>query len=297
MSRQIRIVDVFTEKPLAGNQLAVVLDGKRLSPEVMQRIAREMNFPETTFVLPPDDRSHAAKVRIFTPVRELPFAGHPTVGTAWVLHDEGIVNGLEFALEEGVGPVPVRGVRESGQIVFWMSHPKVSFGEMFEDRAAVATALGLKEHALAPEIPLQIASTGVPFLFVALRGQEDVDAAISDSQRLEELFRGREEVAVFLFAAVSSAKLYSRMFAGHVFDIREDAATGSASGPLGAFAVKYGLVKRAPKVRILSEQGTKMGRQSFIRIELAYDDSTDIPSRIEVGGSVMPVLKGTLSDF
>ena len=125
MTRQIRIVDVFTEKPLAGNQLAVVLDGKDLSVRLMQRIAREMNFSETTFVLPPENPAHAARVRIFTPHSEMPFAGHPTIGTAWVLADEGIVPGdkLEFVLEEKVGPVPVRGEKKNGGVVFWMTHP------------------------------------------------------------------------------------------------------------------------------------------------------------------------------
>ena len=118
MGRTIRIVDVFTEKPLAGNQLAVVLDGRDLRTEEMQRIAREMNFSETTFVLPAENRAHAAKVRIFTPFFEMKFAGHPTVGTAWVLADEGLVpdGSLEFVLEEGVGPVRVRGVRQNGRV-------------------------------------------------------------------------------------------------------------------------------------------------------------------------------------
>ena len=136
----------------------------------------------------------------------------------------------------------------------------------------------------------------MPFLFVALRSKADVDAAVSDGPRLSAIFRGRPEFAIFLFSAVASDRLYSRMFAGHVLDIREDPATGSASGPLGAFAVKYGLVPRAPKVEIVSEQGTRMGRQSFIHIELTYG-SSDVPTRIEVGGSVRPVISGTLSDF
>src|SRR5262245_36181592 len=105
MTRRIRIVDVFTDKALAGNQLAVVLDGKDISPRLMQRIAREMNFSETTFIMPPENPAHAAKIRIFTPAVELPFAGHPTVGTAWVLIDEGLVpkDHKEFVLEENVG--------------------------------------------------------------------------------------------------------------------------------------------------------------------------------------------------
>ena len=129
--RQIRVVDVFTEKPLAGNQLAVVLDGRNISAGDMQRIAREVNFSETTFVLPPDDSAHAAKVRIFTPYVELAFAGHPTIGTAWVLANEGKVpdGKLDFVLEEKVGPVAVRGVKKNGGIAFWMNHPPLRFGE------------------------------------------------------------------------------------------------------------------------------------------------------------------------
>jgi len=133
MSRPIRIVNVFTDKRLAGNQLAVVLDGKDLSAKTMQRIAQEMNFSETTFVLPPEDSKHAAKVRIFTPAAELPFAGHPTIGTAWVLADEGLVSGdaTDFTLEENVGPVKVRSVKEHGRVLFWMTHPPLTFGPVF----------------------------------------------------------------------------------------------------------------------------------------------------------------------
>jgi trans-2,3-dihydro-3-hydroxyanthranilate isomerase len=291
-TRQVRIVDVFTEKALAGNQLAVVLDGRDLSTDVMQRIAREMNFSETTFVLPPDDPAHAAKVRIFTPATELSFAGHPTVGTAWVLSDEGLVPGgaLEFVLEEGVGPVSVRGVKAKDRLVFWMTHPPLTFGEVFA-HTQLADALGLSLSDFVAEVPAQVASTGSPFLFAALRDARSVDAAVSDRLRLQHLLRDGSAHGVFMFSVLPRNRLYSRMFS---VDTPEDPATGSACGPLVAFAVKYGLVGRAPKVSMISEQGTKMGRQSFVHIELEYGESPDIPSRIEVGGSVMPVLKGEL---
>jgi trans-2,3-dihydro-3-hydroxyanthranilate isomerase len=141
------------------------------------------------------------------------------------------------------------------------------------------------------DVPAQIVTTGNPFLFVALRDARAVDSAVSDRSRLEKLLLRKAAHGVFLFAAVGADRLYSRLLAP---DLGEDPATGSASGPLGAYAVKYGLLKRAPKLSIVSEQGTKMGRQSFVHIELDYTDETDIPSRIEVGGSVMPVLKGEL---
>jgi len=293
VTHQIRIVDVFTEKALAGNQLAVVLDGKGLTAKLMQRIARELNFSETTFILPPDDPAHAAKVRIFAPTVEMPFAGHPTIGTAWVLADEGLVPGgkLEFVLEEKVGPVPVRGEKKNGGVVFWMTHPKLTYGEVLP-HSRVAAAIGLKEADIVESVPAQVASTGNPHLYVALRDAHAVDAAESDHAKLQTVLGADSAFGVFVFAVNGENRLYSRMFS---LDIPEDPATGSASGPLGAFAVRYGLVERAPKVEIVSEQGTKMGRQSFVHIELAYDDDdADIPSRIEVGGSVMPVLKGEL---
>lgn len=299
MSHKIFTVDVFTDKPLAGNQLAVVLDAHDIPADVMQRIAKEMNISETTFVLPPDDPAHAARVRIFTPAEELPFAGHPTIGTAWVLATQGLVPGeaLEFTLEEKIGPVPVRGVSVPGGLAFWMTHPAAEFGEVYEERIDVAAAVGLTEHDLVAGVPIQVARTGVPFLFVALRDARSVDAAVPNQQLLRSLFHNTPPLAVFIFASLGKSRLYSRMFAPHVLDIPEDPATGSASGPLGAFAVKSGLVPRASSVSIVSEQGTKMGRQSFINIELEYGESPDIPTRIEVGGSVMPVISGTLPDF
>ena len=298
MTHRIFTVDVFTERPLAGNQLAVVLDAADISDDAMQRIAKEMNISETTFVLPPEDPAHAARVRIFTPAAELPFAGHPTIGTAWVLATQGLVpdGALEFTLEEKVGPVKVRGVRKPDGLEFWMTHPPARFGDVRDDRLQVATAVGLTEHDLLPGVPIQVGETGVPFLFVTLRHARSVDAAIPDQMLLRGLFPSTPALAVFVFASLGKNRLYSRMFAPHVLDIPEDPATGSASGPLGAFAVKSGLVPRAPVVSIVSEQGTKMGRQSFINIELEYGESHDIPTRIEVGGSVRPVITGTIPD-
>jgi trans-2,3-dihydro-3-hydroxyanthranilate isomerase len=295
VGHRIHLVDVFTEKPLAGNQLAVVLDAQDIPGEVMQRIAKEMNISETTFVMPPADPAHAARVRIFTPVNELPFAGHPTIGTAWVLSTQGLVpnNALEFALEEGVGPVPVRGIRRLGGTTFWMTHPKLTFGEVISERAELAGALGLTEADLLPDVPAQVASTGNRFLFVGLRDVHAVDRAGLNRAAAQRVLHGGA-LGVFVFAPAERNRLYSRMFP---LDFAEDPATGSGAGPLGAFAVKYGLVPRAPKVAIVSEQGTKIGRQSFIHIELEYADAGDIPTRIDVGGSVRPVLSGTLEDF
>ena len=293
---RIHTVDVFAERSLAGNQLAVVLEADDIPGEAMQRIAKEMNISETTFVLRPADPAHAARVRIFTPASELPFAGHPTVGTAWVLATEGLVPGgsLDFVLEEGVGPVKVRGVKGPTGVTFWMTHPELTFGAVERRRVQAAEAIGLSDADLLPEVPVQVASTGNPFLFFALRDGLAVDEAVLDRELLSDVLKGTHAFGAFIFAAVGGNRLYSRMFS---LDIPEDPATGSGSGPLGAFAVRYGLVPPAPKVSIVSEQGTKMGRQSFIHIELTYNGSQETPMRIEVGGAVRPVIAGTLLDF
>ena len=295
---RLRWVDVFTQRALAGNPLAVVLEADGLSTAQMQAIARETNLSETTFVLPPEKRGHAAKVRIFTPYVELPFAGHPTVGTGWVLLDEGLVgsNADAFTLEEGVGPIPVRVDRGGGEVVLWMSHPPVRFGEVIEEREDMVAALRLRVGDLLPEAPIQIVSTGVPFVYVALKDAAAVDRAVSSGEALTSVLDRYGLPGVFLFAAVGGNRLYSRMFDPHtVTRIVEDPATGSASGPLGAFAVRYGLIPRAAQVSIVSEQGTKMGRQSFVHIELAYAAGAELPNRIEVGGSVVPVMAAELS--
>ena len=295
-SYRLRIVDVFTEKQLAGNPLAVVLAADDISAETMQAVARETNLSETTFVLRPE-KSGAARVRIFTPHAELPFAGHPTIGTAWVLIDEGAVDRKdeEFTLEEKIGPVPVRVERSGEAMVLWMTHPVVEFGQIIEARGGLAEAMGLTEDDLMADIPIQVASTGVPFLYVALRDRAAVDRARSNGEALTRVLERYQSPPVLLFAANGTNRVYSRMFGPHsLTQIMEDPATGSASGPLGAFAVKYGIVRRQSTVRLVSEQGTRMGRQSFIHIRLRFQDSRDVPVSIEVGGSVVPVITGML---
>jgi trans-2,3-dihydro-3-hydroxyanthranilate isomerase len=295
---RLRWVDVFTERALAGNPLAVVLEADGLSSRQMQAIARETNLSETTFVLPAEAAGRAARIRIFTPHVELPFAGHPTIGTGWVLLNEGLVRSEppSFTLEEGVGPVPVRVDRVRNILRLWMTHPPVTYGEIIEEREEIAAALGLTIDALRADVPIQVVTTGVPFLYVTLKDARAVDAAVSRGDALTSVLGAHGRPPVFLFATTGDNRLYSRMFGPHS-DTRivEDPATGSASGPLGAFAVRYGLIPRAAEVSMVSEQGTRMGRQSFVHIKLAYTDRADAPTRIEVGGSVVPVMTAELS--
>ncbi len=298
MPREYRFVqvDVFTDRLFGGNPLAVVLDPAGLADTEMQAIAREMNLSETTFVFPPTRADCAARVRIFTPVRELQFAGHPTLGTAWVMAVEKRVPGgaARFALEEGVGPIAVELEGDPVRPSFvWMRHPEARFGPELRDRAAAARALGLAEADLLPGAPVQSGSTGNDFLFVPLRDASAVDRAALDVSASIEGAGATAMLGVFVFAPVPgrAARVYSRMFAPRS-GVPEDPATGSASGPLGAYLVRHGLVKAGDEVEIVSEQGVKMGRPSTILIRLRAPDGR--PTDIRVGGGVVPVLDGRL---
>jgi trans-2,3-dihydro-3-hydroxyanthranilate isomerase len=259
----------------------------------MQAIAREMNLSETTFVLPPTRPDCAVRVRIFTPAREVPFAGHPTIGTAWVLATEGRLGGRPAALEEGIGPVPVEleGDPERPSFV-WMHHREPSFGPPVSDRAAVATALGLDEADLCPRVPICTGTTGSLFLYVALRDRAAVDQAVLDVAAMRRAFGDAPLPGVFVFTAEWPSGAYSRMFAPHTSGIPEDPATGSASGPLGAYLIQHGLLAPGDPAQIVSEQGAKMGRPSFVHVRLRARDG-DV-SDIRVGGGVVPVLHGRL---
>lgn len=284
------LVDVFTDRAFGGNPLAVVTNGRGVSDETMQAIAKEFNLSETTFVLPPDDPRHDWRVRIFTPANELPMAGHPTVGTAFVLAREHLIPRDEretnIVFEEGVGPVPVRVEFENGEPSFAeMSQPLPRFGPRLDDRHQVAAMLSLEESDLEADLPIEIVSCGVPFLYVPLRS---LDAARRARPRADLIERASEEHGfppeVFVFTRETenaNSTVHSRMFAPGL-GITEDPATGAASGPLGCYLVRYGLVEGAPAAEIVSEQGIEMGRPSYIkiRIERQGDDIT----AVRVGG-------------
>ncbi|MET0647145.1 MAG: PhzF family phenazine biosynthesis protein [Pyrinomonadaceae bacterium] len=270
------LVDVFTDRAFGGNPLAVVTNGRGLLEETMQAVAKEFNLSETTFVLPPDDPRHDWRVRIFTPGSELPMAGHPTIGTTFVLAREYLIPRGEresnIVLEEGVGPVPVRVEFEGGEPVFAeMSQPLPTFGPRLTDTTAVAAMISLGVEDLDSSLPVEVVSCGVPFLFVPLRS---LDAARRARPRADLIERAAEEHGfppeVFVFTREvesASSTVHSRMFAPG-FGITEDPATGGASGPLGCYLVRHGLVECDPAAEIVSEQGIEMGRPSYIRIRI-----------------------------
>jgi len=291
-------VDVFTDRVFGGNPLAVFLDGRGLDDGRMQQIAREMNLSETVFLLPSATAEGAAALRIFTPAREVPFAGHPTIGTAWVLATHALVpqGASRFVLEERIGPVPVELEGDPARPDFiWMTQGAAKFDAPLENRTAMAEALGLTSGDLLDGAPVRPGSTGSTFLFVPLRDRETVDRAYLDVPRLLAAMGERPRMGVFVFAPdpdSNAGRVYSRMFAPHTSGVPEDPATGSASGPLGAYLVLHGLVKAADEVRIVSEQGTRMKRQSFVHIRLTM--TGERVDTIRVGGSVVPVLDGEL---
>jgi trans-2,3-dihydro-3-hydroxyanthranilate isomerase len=258
----------------------------------MQAIAMEMNLSETTFVLPPEDAAHAARVRIFTTSAELPFAGHPTIGTSWVLRDRGVVpeNADSFVLELGIGPITVRVDRD----FLWMDQGAATFGPVVEERAAVADAIGLSQDDLLPDMPVQPVSTGSPFIYVPLRDPAAVDRVAPKLDAYQQLVArvGGGVRSAFFFAPKPDGGAYARMIGIGRGMLREDPATGSANGPLGAYLVKYGIVRGEGVVEIVSEQGTAMGRQSFIHLRVASENGE--PGRVEVGGQVVPVFEGVL---
>lgn len=288
-SCRYRVVDVFTDTPLEGNPLAVFPDASGLDGETMQRIARELNLSETTFVMPATREDCAAKVRIFTPSKEMVFAGHPTVGTSYVLLDEGAIprGTSSFQLEELVGPVPVR-VDAGNNPLIWLRTPTIHTGPVFE-REVCARALGLKTDDLL-EFPPQLLSAGNPTVFIALKDKEAVDRAWLDVQGGAVFRRGfPEPLCVFVFTPTLGGA-YSRMFAPE-YGIIEDPATGSSTGPLAAYMMRHGLVSNTAGTHFVSEQGTRMQRRSLLHVMIHGEGGKD---GIEVGGHVAPLAEATM---
>lgn len=294
-------LDVFTGTPFEGNQLAVFPEPQGLTAAQMQRLANEMNFSESTFVLPREGPGDV-RMRIFTPGAELPMAGHPTIGTTFALALEGtIARGREsFVFELGVGPTPVALEWNAGGLAFaWMEQKPPAFGGVLADRGAVAAAVGLSAGDLIPGLPVQAVSCGVPFLFVPVATRAAVDAAAIDRKAMARAFQAAaiEELPVFFFTpdrsgASDDATVYSRMLAPS-FGISEDPATGGASGPLASYLLHHGLVSREVAKSMVSFQGVAMGRPS--RIHMSLESDGDRITRVRVGGQSVLVGRGELS--
>jgi trans-2,3-dihydro-3-hydroxyanthranilate isomerase len=264
------VCDVFTDVPLAGNQLAVFTDAREITEADMQRLAKEMNFSETTFVLPPERDGHV-RMRIFTPFQELPFAGHPTLGTAFVL--AGPLQLVEIRLETARGTVPVLLEREGARIVFgWMEQPAPRV-EPYRRAEELQDILGVRS-----ELPVELYDNGAPHVYVALPSFDAVAELRPDFGRLAAL----GALGVNCFAG-SHARWKTRMFSP-AMATNEDPATGSAAGPLALHLARHGRIAFGDEIEI--SQGAEIGRPSTLYAR------AHSPERIEVGGSAVIVARG-----
>jgi trans-2,3-dihydro-3-hydroxyanthranilate isomerase len=268
---------------------------------MMQRITREMNFSECTFIFPPEHGGDV-KMRIFTPGEELPMAGHPTIGTTFALAAEGVIarGRTDWVFELGVGPTPVSLEWKDVTLSFaWMTQLRPTFGGTVTDRQSLAAAIGLPEADLAGTLPVQVVSCGVPFLFVPLESRRAVDAVTVDRKALAQCSRdaGVDELPTFFFTTEGEADpaaaqtVYSRMLAPG-FGIAEDPATGGASGPLGCYLLHHEVVSPEAARDIVSLQGVAMLRPS--RIHISIDSSGGAITRVRVGGHSVLVGHGEL---
>jgi trans-2,3-dihydro-3-hydroxyanthranilate isomerase len=295
-------LDVFTNQRFHGNQLAVFYDSHGLDAATMQAIAREMNFSESTFVLPAERPDTHARMRIFTPGVELPMAGHPTIGTTFALAHLGVIphDADHFVFGLGVGPTRVELTRDGHTLAFaWMDQKLPEYRRPAVPVDAVLRSVGVSEAAFEQTgLPIEEISCGVPFLYVPLASRAAVDAAEPDMaslRRLESAFPNRH-IGVFVFTTATGdagVTAYSRMF-GPGLGVPEDPATGSASGPLGCYLVKHGIVRGEAAHEMVSLQGVAMGRPSHCHIRIAHSGPNAI-SRVQVGGQSVIVAEGQLT--
>jgi trans-2,3-dihydro-3-hydroxyanthranilate isomerase len=298
---RVRVVDVFTTRPFSGNPLAVVLGADGLEDRQMQAMAREFNLSETSFVLSPRAPGADYRMRIFTPARELPFAGHPSIGTAFLLAEEGIVrlHGPVTALrqEVGIGVLPLEVHAEGGRPVrVTMTQGRPELGESYEagQVAALALALGLASDEVRRDLPVQVSSTGIRSLMAPVRDLDALGRIAVDARALREALPAPSDLSgLYAFVLDGSARVRARFFAPEL-GIAEDPATGSAAGALGAYLLAHGaLPSQGDGLRLLVVQGVEMGRPSELEVH-ALGKPGGAPSQVRVSGSAVTVMRGEM---
>jgi trans-2,3-dihydro-3-hydroxyanthranilate isomerase len=302
-------LDVFTDQALAGNSLAVFPEAEGLSDEEMLKIAREMNLSETVFVLPPTDDKALRRLRIYTPTREIPFAGHPVVGTWNLLAREGVVpspedgNGWARIHQEiGIGVLPVDLEFADGEIVqVVMTQGKFEIVDEIDDRhdqAELARVIGHDTDAIDETLPIQIISTGLPFLAVPMRSLSDLRRCKVNGSALAEVYTRLGATGCLVFTRetieVGAARAHARMFAP-ADNIPEDPATGSACGSLGGYLIHHHAISVEPQdgvSRFIIEQGDFINRPS--RLNLEVRGGIGKVEEVRVGGPSVVVMRGEL---
>lgn len=293
--------DVFTDRKFEGNQLAVFTDARGLSSQQMQIITKEMNFSESTFILPAETPDTDVRMRIFTPGTELPMAGHPTIGSTFALAELGVITQVRprFVFGLGVGPTQVELTWEAERLSFaWMDQRLPEFRAPVSSRAEIIRALGLDPSAVDQTgYPVEEVTCGAAFTIVPVKTRAAVDAAepdLSAMRRLESAFPGGH-VGVLFFSMEpvdAGVTAYSRMFAPSA-GVIEDPATGGAAGPLGCYLVRHGLVNREQRQDMINLQGVAMGRPSRLHMRIAEDANGAI-TRVQVGGKAVRVGEGAI---
>jgi trans-2,3-dihydro-3-hydroxyanthranilate isomerase len=282
-------LDVFSSRPFEGNSLAVFPDGRGLSDQHMQALAREMNLSETTFILPREkavERERGVRVRIFTVQEELPFAGHPTLGTAFCLR--GLTGVDHIALELNVGKVQVHFQKTSGEPVFGeMTQAEPKFGPA-HDRETVVRATSLRDGDIDPSLPIQTVSTGLTFTIVPLRGLEAIRRLQVDLKSAGEYLERSGGGKFFYFVTRETVDPTARLHARMLFYNGEDPATGSAAGCAAAWMAANSVAQ--PDERVLIEQGVEMLRPSRIFVRASRVDDRVV--NVRVGGNAVEVLRG-----
>lgn len=299
MAYRFYTADVFTDRIFGGNPLCVVPDGRGLSDAQMQAVAREFNLSETVFVLPPADPAHTRRLRIFTPATELPFAGHPTVGTAHILAEIGAIElrgaSTSVVFEEGVGPVPVTIRSEAGKPVFaQLSAAKMpEFGPSPPDTREIAAMLSLSDGEILADPAPRAVSCGVPFLFVSLTGLDAARRVRLDRARWASVLAGYWAPQIFVICRETvspGCDIHARMFAPAA-GIDEDPATGAAATALAGY-LAAGNGAGGGTRRWVVEQGCEMGRPSILEVEA--DLEGDAIVAIRVGGAAVTVTSGEI---
>jgi trans-2,3-dihydro-3-hydroxyanthranilate isomerase len=295
--------DVFTNEPFGGNPLAIFPDAGELTDREFQQIAREMNLSETVFVLPPTDPRAAAKIRIFTPSQEIPFAGHPVLGTFYVLGalkriplQEPVTN---IFYECHIGVFPLELIILKGQIEqVVMSQPSPDFLEVVSQVETIyelAKALGVHKSLITDSsFPVEVVSTGLPVLIVPIRTLTAVKSMQVNHAAIHDLCARLGTNGIMVYTTMTleeNSTVHTRMFATPI-GIPEDPATGSASGALGAYLVKNGVVEVGPTTEVVIEQGYEIDRPSRILVQVFSDD--DMIQEIKVGGQVVIVAEGKM---
>ena len=285
------IVDVFAETKYTGNQLAVFTNAADISENQMQRLAKEMNYSETTFVVSKDTRAGVYEVRIFTPEQELPFAGHPTLGTAYVLQQEILNQPVEkIILNLKIGQIPVTLHYSNGSVEeLWMQQLPPTFAQVFA-ADTIAQVLNLEPSEIDLRFPIQEVSTGVPFIIVALKNQSALKRIKVNKEKYFELVSNTQAKSILVFCPETynpANDLSVRVFADYL-GVPEDPATGSANGCLAGYLVQYSYFGEEP-INLRVEQGYEIGRPSLLLLKAQQKDGE---IQVSVGGKVIMVAQG-----